>query len=280
MNASSSDFEAVTNKLTDTQPLGMGLETRMRGRRGFKTIGNDIYTSSIFGESGLNNIVNVFRTFGLSPLTTTGNFLDYPTTGTKWRISSTSNNDTLLGTGARKTYLDGLDSDWNPISETVEMNGQAGVLTTLDWFRINKIFVTSAGALTHNEGTLFVTSDTDTLALGIPVTTTYASVLPMYSAMTIFTYSVPVGYDFEYVIGNFFTTFVESKPGIFEEYYRDESSGELITSYTDLFNSGNVTYNYWDAVGWYGKVTIEGRICADTGTQSGTVFYEFALTKQ
>lgn len=266
--------------LRGIQPLGMGLEARVRGRRHLNILNEDIYTSSIFGECGINNITTTNRTLGLSPLTTSGDFIDYPTTATQWQVSSTSINDTALGTGARTVSLVGLDENWDPISETVTLDGQTGVITTLNWFRINKLWILSTGSSFHNEGTIFVTSAADTLASGIPVTTTFTSVLPEFSAMSVFTYSIRRGYNFEYVIGNFFTDFTPTKNGIFQEYYRDESSGSLITSFSNLFNSGNVTYDYRDAVGWYDKVTIEGRVQSNAQTNSGTVFYEFALVKQ
>jgi len=264
------------------QPLGFGLEIRLRGNsRGTGTLDKEIEHSSIFGESGTSNVTTTLRTFGLSPLAP-NNFIDYTLSAEQWFVTSNNANDTIAGTGAQKVQLVGLDGDWNRITETVEMNGLSGILTTrTDWFRINKIFVVQAGSGMTNEGTLFITNTTDTQTAGVPDNIVYSNVLPNYSAMSVFTYSVPAGFNFEYVFGNQYTNFTESKPGIFQEYYRDESgSGTLISSFTNLQTVGNISYNFNSAVGWYGKVTIEGRIQGTVGTNTAAIYYPFSIWKE
>ena len=52
-----------------------------------------------------------------------GGVVPHPTVASVLKISSSSANDTSAGTGARTVYIEGLDSNYNVISETV----------TLDW---------------------------------------------------------------------------------------------------------------------------------------------------
>ena len=67
-------------------------------------------------------------------------------------ISSTSVNDTLLGTGVRKVAVIGLDNDLREITETVEMNGVTPVSTTLEYKRVNLLTAMEVGSLEENEG--------------------------------------------------------------------------------------------------------------------------------
>jgi hypothetical protein len=72
------------------------------------------------------------------------------------RLSSTSANDTLLGTGARTVRISGLDALYNEISETLNLNGNTAVSSVNAYRRINKIEVLTAGALGYNAGRIFV----------------------------------------------------------------------------------------------------------------------------
>ena len=59
---------------------------------------------------------------------------------------STSANDTIAGTGARIITVEGLDENWNAISEDIEMNGVSATLPTINGFiRINRVFVKEVG---------------------------------------------------------------------------------------------------------------------------------------
>ena len=67
-------------------------------------------------------------------------------------VISTSVNDTLLGTGARKVFILGLDNAGLEVSEEVDLNGTTAVATVNSYKRVNAFYVTSAGSLTSNEG--------------------------------------------------------------------------------------------------------------------------------
>jgi len=56
-----------------------------------------------------------------------GGVYTYPTSASTMYISSSSTADTAAGTGARTATVSGLDANFDEISETVSLNGQAGV---------------------------------------------------------------------------------------------------------------------------------------------------------
>lgn len=92
-----------------------------------------------------------------------------PLTGSQFTVSSSSANDTALGTGTRSTLLCYLDSDYIERFELIPMNGQNGVLTTsTDIIRINAHFGFDAGTGKINEGIIYV--GTGAITAGKPAT--------------------------------------------------------------------------------------------------------------
>lgn len=72
-------------------------------------------------------------------------------------ISSSSADDKMTtGTGAWEAEVYGLDANWNPISEVVELNGQTVVTTTKTFLRVFELVVQSAGTGLQNAGDLYV----------------------------------------------------------------------------------------------------------------------------
>ena len=59
-------------------------------------------------------------------------------------FTSSSANDTALGTGARTIMITGIDENYLSQSEVVEMNGGTTVTTTNDWLGVNRVIVLSS----------------------------------------------------------------------------------------------------------------------------------------
>lgn len=83
-------------------------------------------------------------------------------------IVSTSADDTLLGIGARIVFLQGLDSNYNEISELVEMSGLSIVTTSQSFLRLFRVIVVTSGTNSpignSNLGDItFTSTDTTTL---------------------------------------------------------------------------------------------------------------------
>lgn len=85
-----------------------------------------------------------------------GNFV-YPTTGETWEVVSDDANDMLLGTGARKVVISGLDDNYDEQTEIVEMSGTTPKVTVrTDWFRITNVVVIDSGSSQENEGEITI----------------------------------------------------------------------------------------------------------------------------
>lgn len=106
--------------------------------------------------------------FGINPScgTTTediwfnGGTLQFLTSAETLDVVSTSANDTLAGTGARTILIDGLDSNFNRIIETINLSGLTPVTTTNSFIRVNRSYVTNIGSIGYNEGDITLTAST------------------------------------------------------------------------------------------------------------------------
>lgn len=82
----------------------------------------------------------------------------YPwmTAATSLEIVSSSANDAAAGTGARTVRIIGLDANYAEISSTVTLNGITPVAIPIQFFRINRADVMTAGTGQVNAGTLTI----------------------------------------------------------------------------------------------------------------------------
>lgn len=71
-------------------------------------------------------------------------------------VASASANDTAAGTGARTIKVYGLDKDYNPLIETITLNGQTPVVGTLNFIRVFAAYVATAGSGGVNAGDIAI----------------------------------------------------------------------------------------------------------------------------
>lgn len=92
----------------------------------------------------------------------TGGVASYPylSSAETHNIASTSTNDdgSPAGTGARTVTVIGVDGDYNEISEVVTMDGTTNVLTTNSYLRIYRMYVTTVGSVGTNDGEITATA--------------------------------------------------------------------------------------------------------------------------
>lgn len=69
-------------------------------------------------------------------------------------ILSSSAADAAAGTGGRTAVINGLGHNFNPISETITLNGVTPVSTANQYLRINSLMLASAGSGGTNAGTI------------------------------------------------------------------------------------------------------------------------------
>ena len=140
-----------------------------------------------------------------------------PTAAFQVAVSSSSALDTSAGTGAQTIGVAFLDINYNPFVAIFALNGQALVTTAVAIYpvmpngslgtatggtvanalRINGSVVMSWGTTLFNQGNIFITSASNTLTAGVPVTTT--TVYDMITALTnidsTVNYTIPAGYN-------------------------------------------------------------------------------------
>jgi len=103
---------------------------------------------------------------GTSPETiwTAGATYTFPSTATALTVVSSSTDDdgSPVGTGARTVTIVGLDANYAEVSETVTMNGTTNVTTTQTFLRVNEAYVATCGSTGSNVGAITITNTTPT----------------------------------------------------------------------------------------------------------------------
>ena len=122
---------------------------------------------SRFSSGFQENINNILQT-----LWSDNSLYTYPPSASIMKISSTSNNDTSSGPGLTQIFIVGLDVNYNPISETKDLDGQTPVNTINSYLRILQV---TASGTNVNQGTIYV--GTGTVTAGVP-TQYFAVMLP------------------------------------------------------------------------------------------------------
>lgn len=86
-----------------------------------------------------------------------GGIYVYPNTANTLSIVSDSASDNVNGVGARTLTIEGLDANYDVISETVTMNDGIPVVTTKSYLRLYRATVLTAGSNETNVGNITVT---------------------------------------------------------------------------------------------------------------------------
>jgi len=120
-----------------------------------------------------------------------GGTIPHPTSASVLKISSSSANDTSAGTGARSVFIEGLDGDYNVVSETVILSGQTAVNTTNSYLYVNSFYVATVGSGGENAGN--INAGTGTVTAGVPAVL-YDIIATGYNNRTTGHYCVPAGY--------------------------------------------------------------------------------------
>lgn len=145
------------------------ISTKTNGKKGIETIAENVFNTdsaplpfSLAVQLGLVTGFEGFSVVGFNQKVATSSYETvwensdlyvFPTTAVAMDIVSDDANDTnTAGTGARKVTIIGLDSNYDPLEEIVNLNGTTAVTTTELFFRINKMVITDAGSSTFNEG--------------------------------------------------------------------------------------------------------------------------------
>ena len=126
-----------------------------------------------------------------------GGLIPHPTTASVLKISSSSTDDALAGTGARTVFIEGVDGNFNVVSETVILNGQTAVNTTNSYLYVNSFYVATVGSGGANVGN--INAGTGNVTSGVPAVL-YDIIAIGYNQRTTGHYCVPAGFT-GYMIG-------------------------------------------------------------------------------
>ena len=192
----------------------------------------------------------------------------YPTTASTMYISSSSTADTAAGTGARTVTVSGLDADFNPINVTVSLNGQVGVQLNgaLNWYRVNRIIVNTAGSGGANAGVLYVGTEA-TPTGGVP-TNKYATVAIGDNQTLMCIWTVPLGYTAYLHQKDVSASSSAGKFAIFSLVSRPKD-GVFNVKDRVLLANNSTAISYWNPISFSECTDIEVRAAADSA--GGTI---------
>ncbi len=122
----------------------------------------------------------------------TGAYAGWLAANTAMTVSSSSANDTEVGTGARTVKIFGLvensDGDWVATRKKKNLDGQTAVNLTNSYIRIYRAYITGTGSGDENAGTIYVGSGTVTT--GVPANV-YAQIQPTLGQTLMAIYTIP-----------------------------------------------------------------------------------------
>ena len=115
----------------------------------------------------------------------------FPASAAVMKISSSSTNDDAAGTGARTVLVDGLNADYERVTEVVSLDGQTQVDTTNTYIRVNKMTVLTAGSGGTSVGNIY--AGTGVAVSGVPPVVVNQTGILSNETESVF-YTVPAGH--------------------------------------------------------------------------------------
>lgn len=176
--------------------------------------------------------------------------------------SSTDDDGDPAGTGARTVEVEGLDSNYAVITETVTMNGTSNVLTTNSFLRVYRMRVLTAGSTGSNVGIIRATaSSAGTVQAHIAATDNQTLQL---------IYTVPAGKTF--YIDHIFLATEKSQDSEIQLMVREEGETFQIKKHVDLFeNAIFLEIDYSISAGAKADIIFRGKTSAGTSEISGEI---------
>lgn len=210
-------------------------------------------SSNLYGEPGSFELQvargqiaghSVVQIFGYNPdLDTTeesiwpdGGTVPHPTVASVLSIASTDANDdgSPAGTGARTVFIEGLDGNYDVVSETVTLNGTSAVSTTNSYLYINQFYVATVGSGGANAGDITAKVST----------TLYDIIATGYNNRTTGHYCVPAGYT-GYLAAGIITSGQASGSTAITAYLKQHGpDGVVRVGAVSTLNNGAVQYDF------------------------------------
>ena len=219
------------------------------------------------GKTGGNEAWNIFgyntdAGTNLRALWYRGDNTDYvfPSAAQIMQVKSTDAADTM------NLLIQGLDANYDRISETVTLAGTSVVSTTKEYLRLNGAIILAGS----NAGTIDIGDD----LAGTP--TYYKGIRPGDGRCQDSFSTIPRGYQFAlYRIDAFSADSTASKPGIFRNYVANSAGRILNVARTTFFNNMNIQRRI--PFVYSEKTDIQFQLSTVTGSHEMGVFGEGVL---
>ena len=140
-----------------------------------------------------------------------GGSVGYLTSASILNVASTDVDDTSAGNGMRTMVVEGLDENWEELSETVTMNGQTIVTTVNSYIRINRMYGVTFGDTDSNEGSVHIFTGTETLGEPDDLSLVYSQISNLQGQTLQAFYTVPANKT-GYLLGGWMSTDAAAKP--------------------------------------------------------------------
>lgn len=201
-----------------------------------------------------------------------GGLYVYPSVATIMKVSSSSANDTALGTGARTIVVSGLDTNYNETEETVTLNGQTAVNTVNSYIRVNRAYVVTAGSGGTAAGDIYV--GTGTVTAGVPATV-YAKITLGQNQTLMAVWTVPAGYTAYLLKGNIGSGTANTNQYLVARLIQRPYNSVFRTAAKVTFQTGEIAFNFEMPVPISEKTDIEAR--AYSSGSNNLVFADFFI---
>lgn len=205
-----------------------------------------------------------------------GGTVPHPTVASVLKISSSSANDTSAGTGARTVFIEGLDGDYNVVSETVTLNGQTAVNTTKSYLYVNSFYVVTAGSGGENAGN--INAGTGVVTAGVPAVL-YDIIATGYNNRTTGHYCVPAGYTGYLVTGLFSVGQLSGSTSVTGFLKQHGPEGISRVGAVSTLNNGSVQYDFSMPYKIPEKNCIGATAIGSSANNSATSFFNIVLIK-
>jgi len=203
--------------------------------------------------------------------------ISFPAAALQMTVSSTSADDTSAGTGARTIVVQGLDANYNEVTETVTMNGQTAVTMTAALLRVNYAYVATAGSGNSAAGDIYI--GTGTVTAGVPATT-YDIIKFDYNNTTTGSYTVPAGYT-AYVSQGLFSSGQAGGSNQVQGRLLTRGPNNIrMTAAITTLNNGVANYVFEYPLAVPAKTTIEATAIGSSNNNACSSMFILVLVKE
>ena len=199
-----------------------------------------------------------------------------PAAALQMSVSSTNANDTAEGTGARTIVVQGLDGDYDEITETVTLDGRNAVLTAASFLRINYMYVASVGSTKSAAGDIYI--GTGAVTAGVPATT-YNIIKFNYNDTITGCYTVPAGHTAYVTQGQFTAGQVSGATAVQGRLVAVNGSGIRRTAAVTTLNNGTADYPFEYPLPLPERTTIEATAIGGANNNSVSSLFVLVLIK-